>query len=54
MGMGVSVRVIEEGPPPTPPIVGWRDWLEKYWPYLAVAGLGTGLVIAVAKPKRRK
>lgn len=50
--MGISIRVITEVPTPTP--AGWRDWLEKYWPYLAVGGLGTGLVIAVAKPKRRK
>ncbi|MBA7627713.1 hypothetical protein ES703_35180 [subsurface metagenome] len=52
MGMGVSVRVIEPGVVP-PPIIGWREWLEKYWPYLAIGGLGTGLVIAVTK-KRKK
>lgn len=54
VGRGVLVRVIDvwvEPPPPTP-VVGIARWLKANWPYLAVAGLGTGLAITLVK--RRK
>ena len=51
MGMGVSIKIAEE---PKPPIIGILDWLKANWPWVASGGIGLGLIIALAKPKRRK
>ena len=51
MGMGVSIKVAEE---PKPPIIGILDWLKKNWPWVGCGVLATSVIIAVAKPKRRK
>ena len=48
MGLGVSIKVVEE----EPPIVGFLDWLKANWPWLASGGLATALIIAIIK--RRK
>lgn len=39
------------GEPTFGPVVGVVGWLEKNWPYLVIAGLGTGLAISLARRK---
>lgn len=51
IGRGVTVRVIEEGVI-IPPIAGVPEWLKKYGPWIAVAGVGGVTTYALVKKKK--
>lgn len=55
MGMGLNIEVtqVEPWPPEEPPIAGIPEWFGKYWPALALGGVGiTLLSIFVFKKKK--
>ncbi|GAI39673.1 unnamed protein product, partial [marine sediment metagenome] len=55
IGKGIQVRAIEVVPPippiPTPPIAQPWDWLKKYAPWLAVAGVGAATIYSATRKK---
>lgn len=59
---GIDITLASQGmdlyyaatPPVTPPVTGIMDWLKKNWMWVAVGGIGVGLIIALVKPRRKK